>query len=189
MMLPSAPVSPTVPVLLLSLIGGLPPAAAQEAGPSATGAPQVRTFREPEAAGVFPRVTITGRVEDPEAYAVPNASIGTKTDTPLLLTPMKVEVITPQILRDLGTTSRGLPEALNSLGIQGTGQGDLGDSFFYRGFSSTTTLWNGFRVEDLGTNVNGLNGGVWMDNVERLELLRGPSSLLYGTNSVSTKNW
>lgn len=175
------------PCLLLSLLNGLAQANPSEPAAPAPSPPERLAEADPPAdrapdrgRSSFPRVTISGRGEDPETYAAPNASIATKTDTPLLVTPMKVEVLTPQILRDLGTTSRGLPEALNSLGIQGTGQGDLGESFFYRGFSSTTTLWNGFRVEDLGTNVNGINGGVWMDNVERLELLRGPSSLLYG---------
>lgn len=123
-------------------------------------------------------ITVTGKTE---GYTPPvSSSVATKTDTPLMETPAKVEVLTPQILLDQGVRSRGLADALTYFGIQNLGQGDLGDVMFYRGFSTSTTLWNGFRVEDIGTGVGPINGSVWMDNVDRVEILRGPSSLLYG---------
>jgi iron complex outermembrane receptor protein len=142
-----------------------PAARAMPAGPVTLGTVEVRD---------------TVPVDDPQSYSRRTASTATITDTPLLETPVKVDVVTRQVLLDKGLTSRGLAEALATFGITGLGQGDLGDSFFFRGFDSSTTLWNGFRIEDLSTNAGPINGGVWLDNVERLEVLRGPSSILYG---------
>ena len=156
-------------VILWSLVGG--PSRADE--PIAAGDPVAHA--EPVQRE---SITVTGT---PEGYAQPvSSSTATKTDTPLMETPVKVEVVTQQILQDLGVTSRGLADALMAFGVQNLGQGDLGDVVFFRGFSTNTTLWNGFRVEDIGTNVGPINGSVWMDNVDRAEILRGPSSILYG---------
>ena len=62
------------------------------------------------------------------------------------------------------------------LGIPSQGFDSYVSGFTYRGFSTYTTLWNGFRIEDLGPGA----GPVWMDPVDHLELLRGPASILYG---------
>jgi iron complex outermembrane receptor protein len=113
-------------------------------------------------------------------YALPNSTTATKTDTPLMETPMTVEVLPLKIIRDLGITSGGLTEALAYVGVQSNGFGAQGESLSFRGFSTSTTLWNGFRIDEITTNLLGANGGVWMDNVERLEVLKGPSSSLYG---------
>jgi len=113
-------------------------------------------------------------------YAVQNASTATKTDTPILQTPMVVEALPRQILEEMGLASSGLTDSLAYLGVQTPGWGALGDATVFRGFTSWTTLWNGFRIEDISTNVGPVNGGVWMDNVAGLEVLKGPSSILYG---------
>ena len=116
-----------------------------------------------------------------DSYLRKQASVATKTDTPVLQTATKVEVLTPQILQDLGLQSRGMGQAMATLGIAGLGMGELGDVYFYRGFQTATTLWNGFRLEDIGSAAsNGVNGPVWMNNIERMEMLRGASSILYG---------
>ncbi len=123
----------------------------------------------------------TMEVRADDTYGADEASVGTKTDTPIMVTPMRVDVLTPQAIEDMGLQSQGFDQALATLGIAGKGMGDLGNVYFFRGFETTTTLWNGFRVEDMGSNAsNGVNGGVWMGNVERLELLRGASAVLYG---------
>ena len=45
---------------------------------------------------------------------------------------------------------------LLGMGLVGLGMGELGDVYFYRGFQTATTLWNGFRLEDIGSAVERL---------------------------------
>lgn len=118
--------------------------------------------------------------EGEHGYAATAASAGTKTATPLMSTPVAVEVLPQQLLREQGLTSSGLTSALATLGVQTLGMGEQGEVLIFRGFSSWTTLWNGFRIEDISTNVGPINGGVWMETVDRLEVLKGPASILYG---------
>lgn len=125
-------------------------------------------------------IEVRARSEIETGYAVQRMSTATKTDTPLLQTPMTVEVIPQQVLKEQGQTSGGLPSALTYLGVQNLGMKDQGDYLIFRGFSSPTTLWNGFRIEDATPGLTYANGGVWMNNVERLEVLKGPASILYG---------
>ncbi|MEY2632154.1 MAG: hypothetical protein RIR00_808, partial [Pseudomonadota bacterium] len=125
-------------------------------------------------------IEVRARSDIETGYAVQRTSTATKTDTPLLQTPMTVEVIPQQVLREQGQTSGGLPSVLSYLGVQSLGMKDQGDYLIFRGFSSPTTLWNGFRIEDATPGLTYANGGVWMNNVERLEVLKGPASILYG---------
>jgi len=108
-------------------------------------------------------------VSERNTYLRKQASIATKTDTPVMQTATKVEGLTQQAIRDLGLGSQGMGQAMATLGVAGLGMGDLGDVYFFRGFQTTTTLWNGFRIEDIGSAAtNGVNGGVWMSNVDRM---------------------
>ncbi len=132
----------------------------------------------PEKTQVLPVVEVTGTAV--AGYAVQRMSTATKTDTPLLQTPMTVEVLPQQILKEQGQSSGSLPNALTYLGVQNLGMKDQGDYLIFRGFSSPTTLWNGFRIEDATPGVTYANGSVWMNNVEQLEVLKGPASILYG---------
>ena len=119
-------------------------------------------------------------VQDESAYLVVDASVATKTDTPLMLTPMTVQVIPQAILTDLDVTGSDLRIPMSYVGVQNLGMQDSGDYLIFRGFLTTTTLWNGFRMEDATPSINYASGGVWMDNVDRLEVLKGPASVLYG---------
>ncbi|MRR56661.1 MAG: TonB-dependent siderophore receptor [Deltaproteobacteria bacterium] len=110
------------------------------------------------------------------AYHRPIASTATKTDTPLMETPFTVQVLPQQVLTDLGQ-QQNLGGAMRLLGIPSWGFDSYGNSYTYRGFYSATTLWNGFRIEDGGAT---RQGTVWMDTVDRVELMRGPASILYG---------
>jgi len=93
---------------------------------------------------------------------------------------MTVEVIPNQILREQGIASQGLSQPLAYLGVQTGGWGPQGEILTFRGFQTSTTLWNGFRIEEATPTSFQVNGGVWMSNVDRLEVLKGPSSIFYG---------
>lgn len=76
-----------------------------------------------------------------------------------------------------GITNRsfGGPGALNSIRLRGLGNED------------TAILIDGLRLRDAG-EVRGsslsLNDSLFVDNIERVEILRGSGSSLYGTNAV-----
>lgn len=130
--------------------------------------------------GATPIKGITATGPSSTGYTAPAASVGTKTNTPILETPMTVEVIPQQILKDQGIASQGLGTTLGYLGVQTGGWGAQGELLTFRGFATSTTLWNGFRIEEGSPTSFQVNGGVWMENVERLEVLKGPSSAFYG---------
>lgn len=133
----------------------------------------------PVSAGTtLPVIEVVGKRE--AEYAISNTSVATKTDTPLLQTPMTVEVLPAQVLKEQGLTGAPLAAAAAYLGVQTLGMRDAGDYLIFRGFTSPTTLWNGFRIEDATPGINYANGGAWMGNVDRLEVLKGPASILYG---------
>lgn len=120
-------------------------------------------------------IIVTGEQEDD--YRVPNASAATRTDVPIRDTPQSIQVIPQQVLEDQGITQLG--EALRNIsGISPTARTTdaFGDYFTIRGFSSGRVfLVDGFRSPFGGNNIN-----LESANVERLEVLRGPASVLYG---------
>lgn len=128
-------------------------------------------------APVLPSVMVTGGALSalaPTVGFVAGASISaTKTDTPLLETPQSVSVITREEISQLGAHT--LNQVLRyTPGIAPEMRGATGtrsDSFHLRSFSSTTYL-DGLRVF----------GGPQVDpwRLERVDVLKGPSSVMYG---------
>lgn len=119
-------------------------------------------------------------VRPADAYLTESAATATKSSTSLQTTPMSIAVIPARLLQDQGITSSGLSNSLAYLGVQTLGTREQADYTIFRGFLTSTTLWNGFRIEDATPGINYANGSVWMDNVDRLEVLKGPASILYG---------
>lgn len=101
----------------------------------------------------------------------------TKTDTPLIEVPQSVSVITAQQMRDRGI--QGVEEAVwYTAGAQGGGYGQdtRSDWLLVRGFSPARYM-DGLALTD----------GVWTGGtriepygLERLDVLKGPSSVAYG---------
>ncbi|MEH2080558.1 MAG: TonB-dependent siderophore receptor [Nostoc sp.] len=107
-------------------------------------------------------------------YRIPDTSVGTRTDTPLRDIPQSIDVIPRQVLEDQGTTRIG--EVLKDYGIlQGAAPPRSSDEFIIRGFDTINTLRNGLR-----DNLNRSTNGASTPNIERIEILRGPTSVLYG---------
>jgi iron complex outermembrane recepter protein len=106
-------------------------------------------------------------------YRVPNATTGTKTDTPLRDIPQSIQVIPRQVLEDRNLTrldrvSDTTPGAQPSPFFRGV----PGINFQIRGFSSSG-FRDGFRDFGLLTSVD-------LAGVQQVEILRGPGSVLYG---------
>ncbi|NJK47513.1 TonB-dependent siderophore receptor [Candidatus Gracilibacteria bacterium] len=113
-------------------------------------------------------LVVTG---EQDGYFVPNSSIGTRTDTPLRDIPQSIQVIPQQVLQDQNVTN--FQDALrNVAGV--TPVVDFGGPIV-RGFNSTV-------LRD-GLSEQSANGYVtdFQSNIEQIEILRGPASVLYGS--------
>lgn len=118
------------------------------------------------------RVEVTGRAIN--GYAVTNASVGTKSDTPLIELPVSVQVVTQQLLKDQNAVS--LDQALgNVAGVRASNIG-WAENIYLRGFSTSTYFRDGFRIDD----PSGLGGLLTLSNVDSIEVLKGPGAILFG---------
>ncbi|MBE7385487.1 MAG: TonB-dependent receptor [Leptolyngbya sp. SIO1E4] len=117
------------------------------------------------------QVVVTG--EEDEGYNPSNASTATRTDTPLRDIPQSIQVVPRQIIEDQQASN--LQEVVRN--VSGVSQSDnFGgtlDRFFIRGFEQRVFLRDGFR--DLIGRVRETA------NLEQVEVLKGPASVLYGT--------
>jgi iron complex outermembrane recepter protein len=120
-------------------------------------------------------LVVTGQEQKP-GYRVPDASTATKTDTPLRDVPASIQVIPKQVIQDQQATK--LEEVLRNVGgltFGGSGEG-AGIDISLRGFNGTPILIDGFRQYGLV----GLQNTLETANLERVEVLKGPASILYG---------
>ncbi|ULA69534.1 MAG: Ferrichrome-iron receptor [Nitrospira sp.] len=112
-----------------------------------------------------------------ESYKTVQAMTATKTDTPIMETPVSVQVVPQQVLKDQQAVR--LETALENVSgvIQaGFNQGSS-DGFLIRGFGSNNIYRNGVFMPDA------LGGGTTkreVANIDRVEVLKGPGSILYG---------
>ncbi|PSN76980.1 TonB-dependent siderophore receptor, partial [filamentous cyanobacterium CCP4] len=118
------------------------------------------------------QIAVTGEGDDD--YYVPNATTATRTNTPIRNIPASIQVIPQAVLEDQGETSFQDAIRNNAPGVSiARDYGGLGaGSFVIRGFEQSSTFRNGFRFD--GTNI------VDLANVEQVEVLRGPASILFG---------
>ncbi|GAA6619154.1 TonB-dependent siderophore receptor [Scytonema sp. NUACC26] len=109
------------------------------------------------------------------SYQVPRTSVGTKTETPLRDIPQSIQIAPRQLIEDQG--ARDVQDVLKNFGIVQSvfGPSRSTTSFGIRGFEGLNTLRNGLR-----DNVNRSTLGTNLTNVERIEVLKGPGSILYG---------
>ncbi|NDJ20042.1 TonB-dependent siderophore receptor, partial [Myxacorys almedinensis] len=131
----------------------------------------------PEADEPDEEIVVTGQRE---GYRVPNASTATKTDTPIRDIPQSIQVVPQEVLRDQNVTR--LEEALKNVpGVTRISPSTLRSSTFnIRGFTATAPSGNFLR--------NGLRDilgqeSLELSNIERVEVLKGPASVLYGTGT------
>ncbi|MCR8718247.1 TonB-dependent receptor [Pseudomonas syringae] len=112
-----------------------------------------------------------------EGYRVARSTVGTKTDTALRDIPQSIQVVPRQVLEDQQATS--LADAVSNVSSiqRGNTHGGTVESFFMRGFQATTYAIGGVLTNSLVVRPEILTDLV---NVERVEVLKGPASVLYG---------
>ena len=160
------------------LIFGLTPVASSAQTPPTPQQPENQTPSEkPSAQTDEPiELVVTG---EQDGYLVPDAASATRTDTPIRDIPASIQVIPQQVIKDQQITR--LDEALRNVsGVTFAGNNDnRGIRFSLRGFGaqaysgSAPVLRDGFRVY-------GVQGFPELSNLERVEVLKGPASILYG---------
>ncbi|WP_124553536.1 TonB-dependent siderophore receptor [Methylophilus methylotrophus] len=109
-----------------------------------------------------------------KGYLARQSATGTKTDSSILETPVSVQVVTREVmddqvsvnLKDVYENVSGVQQAGNTLNAQTEVLPII------RGFESPNLMRNGLRA----TNA----GAVDLVNVERVEVLKGPASIMYG---------
>lgn len=105
-------------------------------------------------------------------YRASNSIGGTRVNTPLKDVPMNIQVVTEELIRDLGAI-----DASESLRFQpgvevGLRDGDRDTQVTIRGFGTTWQMREGFRRYDTSDSVN----------IERQEIVAGPAAVLYGVS-------
>jgi iron complex outermembrane recepter protein len=111
------------------------------------------------------------------SYTLPVAAGATKTDMPIMETPISVQVIPLQVLQDQQAVR--IDAALQNVSgvIPNNDSYGTNDSFSIRGFDAQEmTYEDGLRLDQYS------NAGFPIDmaNTEKIEVVKGPASVLYG---------
>lgn len=129
----------------------------------------------------LPAVTVTGSGETAlspvPGYVANRSATGTKTDTPLLETPQSISVIPRDLIDDQNAQS--LNQILRyTAGVTPETRGAVAtryDQLTIRGFDADE-YWNGMKLQSLYYIAPQIETYL----LERVEVLKGPSSVLYG---------
>jgi iron complex outermembrane receptor protein len=121
----------------------------------------------------IPEVTVTAPYRQP---AVPDrATTGAKTDTPLKDIPASIQVVPKELLSEQGAYRiDAIIKDVSGIAVVRQGGQIVGDSYLIRGLRANF-LRNG--LPDSGATVG---YGRTLTDVERVEVLKGPGSALYG---------
>ncbi|MEH2042435.1 TonB-dependent siderophore receptor [Nostoc sp.] len=122
-------------------------------------------------------LVVTG---EQDGYHVPDTSVGTRTDTPLRDIPQSIQVVPQQVIKDQQATR--LTDVLKNVPgvvLGGRSPRDPLNVINIRGFSAfSETLLNGVQDRSIGSVGFG-------SNIERVEVLKGPASVLFGQGGLS----
>jgi len=140
---------------------------------------ETETLPEVAVSAAAEKETATSHVK---GYVAKRSATATKTDTPIIETPQSISVITADQIEAL--KPQNLTEALSySAGVFISEDVDsTRDQMRVRGFDLDAEYGSYFR-DGIKYNVNGFNGQQEPYGLERIELLRGASSVLYGLSA------
>ena len=119
-------------------------------------------------------VIATGQAQDDEdGYVAEDGTTATRTNTPLKDVPQSIQIVPQQVIEDQQATDlQDITRNVSGV-VQGNTFGASLDRFFIRGFEQRVFLRDGFRDETEQIREPA--------NLERVEVLKGPASVLYGT--------
>jgi iron complex outermembrane receptor protein len=123
-------------------------------------------------------MTVTGKTEYDvdKLYASPNSSSATKTDTPIMETPMSIQVIPRAVMQDQQTTR--VKDALENVsGVRSNTTLGYGTGFIIRGFRNSRVFRNGLVANGIST---GTATELDTANLQSVEVLKGPAAMLFG---------
>jgi catecholate siderophore receptor len=120
----------------------------------------------------MPVVTVSGEAD---GYRPTSSTTGTKIDAPLRDVPQTINVVPQALLRDQG--ARSMQDVLKAVPGIGMSHGDgQRDQVTIRGFSAISDQFvDGMRDDALYFRD--------LSNVEQIEVIKGPASVLYGRGS------
>jgi len=110
-------------------------------------------------------------------YRATRTATATKTDTPLRDVPQSIQVVPRELITDRQETSlTGAVETVSSV-RQNSTSGNRAETFLIRGFNSPA-----YAIDGVMLNPTGDRPETFLDlaNVERVEVLKGPASAIYG---------
>jgi iron complex outermembrane receptor protein len=166
----------TLPPLSVETKKAAPKAAKKAAPKQKQAASAPAPAQEPAVVPAAPE-TATSPVRD---YVATQSATGTKTDTPIREIPQSISVVGTEQIRDQG--AQNLAEAVRYIpGVLADGFGfdSRGDYVLMRGIPASYYL-DGLRTS-FGYYAN--TAGIEPYSLERVEVLRGPASMLYGQGS------
>ena len=112
--------------------------------------------------------------ENNTTYNPPNTFSATKTNTPIMDTPASVQVIPRAVINDVGAIN--VNQSLNLVsGVLADDPNQTLGSTIIRGFQTFDYYRDGVRM-----NTNFTSMPASLANVDRMEVLKGPASVLYG---------
>lgn len=140
-----------------------------KAVPAVMAAPSIRTESTQ-----LPETIIT---QEALNYSASEASTGAKIDVPLRDIPASIQVVPQAVLRDRGVTKiEQVAETVSGVHAESS-YGNNGATFFnIRGFTASDSLRDGFRNF-------GYDAFRDVQSIDHIEVLKGPSSVLYGSAS------
>ena len=120
-------------------------------------------------------IVVTGEPDKGSSYQVPDATVGTRTNRRIQDIPQSIQVVPRQSWEDQGAINT--IDALRSVGVnQAFNSPTNGDVFTIRGFQTSNILRNGLKDYSGGNR----SGQSQLGDIERIEVLRGPASVLDG---------
>lgn len=127
----------------------------------------------------LPTVTVQGARDADSLSLEGSSSSASRLGLTLRETPASVEILTQEVIQQRG--ARTLGEALRgAAGLSGGGPPSSPTTLSTRGFTHLLYLYDGVRMS--GAGISNRVEDTW--NYERIEILKGPASVLYGDTAI-----